>query len=843
MYRYFALSVALLASIVLLGQLKTPDEFFDHKRGEHFTYHHDIVRYFHHVADNSPLVSIVEYGKSLQGRPLFIAVITSEANHARLEDIRLNNLRLAQVIDGSPRTEGAPAIVWMSYSIHGNEAAGTESAPMTLFELVDPSNQKTKTWLENTVVIIDPCLNPDGYSRYVDWVRNISGDHLVTHSDDIEHNEPWPGGRVNHYLFDMNRDWAWLTQHESRVRVKLYNQWLPHVHADIHEMGAESPYYFAPAAKPYHAYITSWQREFQELAGRNHAKHFDAHGWLYYTKHRFDLFYPSYGDTYPTYTGAVGMTYEQGGSGRAGRGILTSNGEVVTLKDRLDHHHTATISTVEISHIHAKALVDNFQKFYADALMKSNSRYHHYFIKRDETGNRLAALIELLDFHGIKYMTVGEKTLAAGYHYSQNQEGSMTFESGDLVIPAIQSKGMLAQILFDPEHYLEDSLTYDITAWALPYAYGLDGVAGPQKNYNLKSFTAKTAATTTVRDAYAYIIPWKDLEAAKAASAIQKAKLIGRIAGETFVIDGRKFDRGSIILSRADNRSKTGNFAATLDSILRGIKVEVVHASTGFSDQGSDLGSDNMNIMHHNNVLLIGGEGVSNLEFGQLRWYFDKVINYPVTVSTIGRLANINLERYTTLILPSGNYRFTNDQRKQLSAWVKKGGKLIAIGRANDSLLDTDEFALKSYATDAQKSDAKKQKDEEALTARYDNYDEQERKSISDDVPGAIVKLIVDDSHPLAYGLRNSYHSLRTSAKAYPLMVKADNVIYHPKDEQKTLGFVGAKVRSRLNDSVVFAVEQQGRGHVIYMVDNPLFRGFWYNGLFLFGNALFLVSQ
>ena len=240
----------------------------------------------------------------------------------------------------------------LSYNVHGNEASSSEAAMQTLYELI----MNKKSWLENTVVIIDPCLNPDGRDRYVNWYNQVKASPYNTHQSATEHNEPWPSGRPNHYLFDLNRDWVWASQIETKQRLILYNEWMPHVHVDFHEQGINEPYYFAPAAEPFHEVISDWQRTFQLQTGKNHAKYFDREGWLFFTREQFDLLYPSYGDTYPTFMGAIGMTYEQAGHGRAGLGIDNDEGIELTLVDRINHHTTTSLSTVEISSQNAKII-------------------------------------------------------------------------------------------------------------------------------------------------------------------------------------------------------------------------------------------------------------------------------------------------------------------------------------------------------------------------------------------------------------------------------------------------------------------------------------------------------
>ncbi len=833
----------LLFSILLIGsnaigQLQHPDDFLPHKLGEHFTPHHMLVDYFEHVAENSPLVKLVPYGRTNEDRPLMIAIIASEENHARLEDIRLNNLRLAGVIDGNIDEDLAQAIVWLSYSVHGNEAAGSESSRIVLHKLADPDNAATKEWLKNSIVIIDPSVNPDGYSRYTHWIRGNG--NLVNNPDinDIEHTEPWPGGRVNHFNFDLNRDWAWQTQVESQQRMEIYNDWLPHVHADLHEMGHESPYYFAPAARPYHNFISKWQQDFQVTIGKNHAKYFDDKGWLYFTKEVFDLFYPSYGDTYPTYSGAIGMTYEQGGSSVGGRAVELRNGEELTLMDRIDHHRTTSLSTIEISSIYKDELIQQFRDFYQTSSAKPLGEYISYIIKCDQSGNKLKALASLLDKQDIKYQTVRNTMSSNGFSYSSGNNQSFDIEPGDMVVSAYQTKSVLTQILLDPESELEDSLTYDITAWSLPYAYGLESYA-TTKRISANQTLNTSNASHPLTEGYSYIIPWSDLESAKAAAILAKEDISYRVATEKGQYGSEEASPGALIITKADNRSQLDHMKEVLSKLATdGLKIQSIN--TGFASVGPDLGSRKHYLTESPRVLTLRGDRVSSYSFGQIKWYFNSVIEYPLTIIDINRLRQVDLDNYNTLILPDGWYRLPN--KGAISEWIKDGGKVIAIGGANNIFADDDGFALKSHATSAEKSAEEKENKQADLAARYNHYSEDERLAISNFIPGAIFKLKLDPTHPLAYGLGDDYFSLRTSSDRFPLMTDAYNVGYHPKNDEMVLGFAGSNIKKKLKDSVVFAVEESGRGSIIYMVDNPLFRGFWHNGLFLFSNAIFIAE-
>lgn len=413
----------LLLVIVFLGNIvaaysqdiQSPEKFLGYKLGEQYTPHHRIVEYFKYIAGVAKNVKLQQYGATNEGRPLMVAFISSDENMGRLEDIRQNNIQLSGMGKGTAAaTTNTPVICWLSYNVHGNEPASSETSMQTLFDLVDPANTRTKPWLKNTVVIIDPCLNPDGRERYVNFYNSVRGAIPDANPSAREHSEPWPGGRINHYYFDLNRDWAWQTQKESQARVALFNQWLPQVHVDYHEQGYNAPYYFAPASEPFHKVITQWQRDFQTVIGKNNAKYFDQNGWLYFTRQEFDLLYPSYGDTYPIYSGSIGMTYEQGGIS-AGLAVLTASGDTLTLTDRIAHHHSTSMSTLEIVSANAGKLVDEFKKFYDNSRSNPPGEYKTYVVQNDNA-DKIAALAKILDRNKIEY-GYGLKTTVTGYDY------------------------------------------------------------------------------------------------------------------------------------------------------------------------------------------------------------------------------------------------------------------------------------------------------------------------------------------------------------------------------------------------------------------------------------------
>ena len=838
----FVLTFLMPLSGIFAQKLLSPEEFMPHKYGEQFTPHNLTVDYFRHAAANSDLMQLKEYGKTNQSRPLLYAIVSSKENLANLDKNRLNNLARAGVAGGkSDPSVSNVTIVWLSMNVHGNEPASSESSVSVLYNLLNTNRLDTKEWLKNTLIIIDPCVNPDGYHRYTHWNNNASDKTPNPSPDAREHREPWPGGRVNHYYFDLNRDWAWLTQIESQQRMAVYKDWLPHVVPDFHEMGYNAPYYFAPAAQPYHKYITPFQRDFQVEIGKNHAKYFDKEGWLYFTKEVFDLFYPSYGDTYPTYNGAVGMTYEQGGIG-AGRAITMENGNVLTLKDRIAHHLTTALSTIEISSKNAERLCQNFQDFYQKSMASPPGQYKTYIVKGSNPRNKVKALTSLLDKHRIQYGRIKGTRSTTAYSYTLGKDAPLSISEDDLVVSAYQPLSVLTQVLFDPESELVDSATYDITAWSLPHAFGLETFASKEKMDVSQEFTPKTFPLIQKPDAkpYAYLATWTGLNNARfAASLLQKGIKI-RTASIPFEIENKKYDRGTLIITRGDNPSVKERFDKEITAAALVNDQDLTMVSTGFADAGADFGSGRFDLLAKPNVALIFDDDVDNNSYGQMWYYFEQDLNLPITQIKLTDFNRIKLSNFNVLCMTDGGYsNLDSGKMDKLKSWIGEGGKLILIGEALAAFEDKKGFELTKYAAKKDKETAEALSDVESLKRRFMHFDEFERDGLSDGIPGAIYKTVLDNTHPLAYGMPDHYFSLKTSNAAYQPLKNTSNVGYID-DKFKPLGFVGYRLKPQLKGTSVFSVQTIRRGSVVYMVDNPLYRAFWYQGKFLFSNAVLM---
>ncbi len=805
---------------MVVAQLKSPSSFLEYPIGTEFSRHADVVRYFEHVAANSDYVTYQHYGKTYERRSLTYAIISSPKNIARIDEIRSNNLKQAGILEGGADPD--IAIVWLSYNVHGNESSSTEAAMETIYQLIT----EKKSWLENTVVIIDPCINPDGRDRYVNWYNQ---ERSIPHNPDqnaSEHSEPWPGGRPNHYLFDLNRDWAWATQTESKQRLKIYNQWLPHVHVDFHEQGINDHYYFAPAAEPMHAIISPWQREFQTQIGKNNAKYFDEEGWLFFTREFFDLLYPSYGDTYPMFTGSIGMTYEQAGSSRAGLGVQTDEGFELTLVDRIAHHTTAGLSTVEISSKNAKKLNTEFKRFFS-----TNEQSHKSYVLQGDS-DKIHKLSKLLDLHEIKYGYASSGTIN-GFHYGTNKKGSID-ASGALVVSTHQPKGKLVQVLFEKNAIISEPITYDITAWSLPYAYGLECVVStsPVPTNGSNPYSKAINQVASPASLAGYIVNWNSLNDASFLAHLLKEDIKVRFSEKDLSFGGKTYKKGALVITKSDNRNRT-DFTEVVTKAANTFDVALNTTATSFSDNGTDFGSADVKLINKNRIAVLKGDGTSSLSYGAIWHFMEEQLNYPITAINTDDFNVSMLERYDVLVIPDGWYRniLKDSTVKKLKEWISNGGKVLAFKDALRSFEEKEGFGLKKN---------KKESEEEKDTLIP--YDQRERSYLKNSNPGSIYRVKLDPSHPMAFGYEDTYYSLKVDVDSYQYLEDGFNVGIIDSADACVSGYSGENAKERLKNSLVFGEEQIGAGSMVYFVDDVLYRSFWENGKLFFVNSLFMVN-
>ena len=809
-----------LISVISIAQnLKSPSEFLGYEIGTEFSRHNQVVDYFEYVTEKmNENVILKYYGETYERRPLVYAILSSKKNINEIEKIRLANL---EVLKEKPSKLNDKAIVWLSYSVHGNESSSTEASMQTLFNLLT----KNYDLLENTIVIIDPCLNPDGRDRYANWYNQMRTTPYTTNKVSREHSEPWPGGRANHYLFDLNRDWAWLTQIESELRLKEYQKWLPHVHVDFHEQGIDEPYYFAPAAEPYHEVITKWQRDFQAMIGNNNAKYFDKNGWLYFTKEFFDLLYPSYGDTYPTYLGAIGMTYEQAGGGIAGLGIINSEGKNLTLVDRVKHHTISGISTVEISSLNAEKLNNEFVEFFR----YNDKKTRNYILNGDK--DKIDKLGKFLKKHQINFFSTKKQKLNV-FSYNENKSISYTTKQADIVVPTSQSRRKLVDVLFERTTKLSDSVTYDITAWSLPYVYGLNAYL-TDKEVEKLDYKINTKDNSIDKNAIAYGSVWNEIEDAKFLSSLLNNNIKVRYNKKDIQTGDLFLSKGSMIIYKGDQIIE--NFEDILFKEAKNFNIKLSSIYSGISISGPDLGSDSVKLIKNKKIAILSGDdnqnSVSSLNYGSIWHFFEQELRYPLTHLNIKDFKRVSLDKFDVLIIPDGYYGSIGNESNldKIESWMYKGGNIIAFEDAIKIFSNKEGFSLKT----------KKIKEVEKEEV---NFEDISRNNIQNYLAGAIFKVKIDETHPLAFGYNKEYYSLKTSTSTYELLDNGYNVGKIENLKNNVLGFVGDKIKTKLKNSLVFGHERIGRGNIVYFVDNVMFRSFWENGKMFVANSVFYIN-
>ena len=829
---------AAVLSVISGQKIETPDEFLGYELGTQFSYHHKAVEYFKHVAELSPLVEYKSYGATNEGRPLGICIISSEENLKNLEELRKNNLIKTGLAEGEFSGKQIP-FIWLGYNVHGNESAGMEAAMKTLYTLASGSYEGSDEWMKNCVIIIDPCQNPDGRDLYANRYRNSQNLNPNPDPNAWEHNQGWPGARTNHYMFDLNRDWAWQTQAETQQRIALYKQYMPQVFADFHEMGADSPFFFAPGADPWHEVLTPWQHEFHKLMGQGNARLFDEKYRLYFTKESYDLFAPSYGDTWPLFNGAMGFTYEQGGGGVSGLAYKLESEDTLTFKHRIEGHFLASIATIKVSYENREKLISEFNKFFNEGNENPSFIYKSVIIKASNEKGSMESLLKLLDGNQIRYAYAGNTGKKyKGFDYLNNKEGDLTIEKGDILVSAYQPQSHIMRVLFETDTKSTDSLSYDISAWSLPYVYNLKAYAvtdriNPEGN-SVEFEKIKNEPNTG--KPYAYAINFNGFHELKLMAALYNNEFKIRYMLKPFEINGTKFNRGSIVVARGDNRNLGDKFDLMITEVANNCQVKLYPTTTGLVESGQDFGTRYSALKKKPVVAVLCGEGTSSSSVGEIWYFLEKELSFPLTLINTDNAERADLSEYDVLILTSGSYSRLKDT---IIDYVKRGGKVIAMESAISVFSGEKSTALAKAieikAAEDKAAEKKEKSSDPKLLKKYE-LESERRYSLSERSAGSIYKVKIDETHPYAFGLGNEWFIMKRTA-GYPYLASGYNIGYI-LDKEPVAGFAGFKFKDKIQNTIVIGSERIGSGEVVYITDDPYFRAYWKSGRVLLGNVI-----
>ena len=831
-------AITLIASASFAQQtIPTPEQFLGYQIGERFTSWDHIVGYFDALTKSSNLITMQTFGHTYEGRPLVLAVITSPKNHTALDTIRQNVAALANA--GVDQTRAAdiarttPAIVWLAFGVHGNESSSSEAAMRVASTLLhDP---QAASILDNCIVLIDPLQNPDGRERYIQWFHRTRGAQVNTNPDAFEHTEPWPGGRYNHYLIDMNRDWAWTSQQETLARVAEYRKWNPQVFVDFHEMGTQQSYFFPPDAKPINANLPSDVERWLEVFGRANADAFSRKGWPFFVGEVFDLFYPAYGDSWPSLHGAIGMTYEVAGGGRGGTSVERDDKTVLTLAHRADEHYTTGMATLRTAAEHREALLNYL---YTAAKSQIDSGRNVYLVSADSPNFR--PMMELLARQSIEIGVLNAPVTLRATRIDSETPENRTFVPGTAVISTKQPLGRLVQALLEKsptftKGFLERQRErtaadepdefYDLTSWSLPLAMNVDTyVAAAPVNADVKPYTAPAAVPFRAAT-YGYVIDGTEPEIYRVAGRLLANHINFSVSEGDVTVGTRQFARGAVIVLKGNN---SNDLDATLARIATETAVTPFPLESGWTG-GTAFGSEHIRYVKDPEIALVGGAGTVASSYGMLWHTLDIETSVPHTTLSLDALRNVDLDRYRVLILPDGSdYEDRLGKRgiEKLQTWLRDGGTIVAIRGASAFLRDEDVKISKVKPWEPPK---KKDDDAPLQEERYNEYR----------VPGAGFRTDINQRSYLTFGVpRPPAVLIEGSIALQPVPHKVDNIVTIDAKNPLISGVAWPESLDRLKGAPYLVREQVGKGVVLTFADEPNYRLFWRATLPLFMNAV-----
>ncbi len=807
-------------------EIPTPREVLDHEVGEWHVSHDKLVQYMRLIASKSPRISIEEYGRSYENRPLLLLTITSEKNHASIESLRERHHQLTDPQrSGELSLSELPAVVWLGYSVHGNEASGSNASLAVVYHLAAAQGEQIEQWLDNLIILVDPSINPDGLNRFASWVNMHRSKNLNDSPFNREQNENWPGGRTNHYWFDLNRDWLPLQHPESRGRIAQFHRWKPNVLTDHHEMGSNSTFFFQPGVPSRNHPLTpnSTYTLTKEIS-TYHANGLDEIGVLYYTKETFDDFYMGKGSTYPDLNGSIGILFEQASV----RGHLrkTSNG-FLEFPYAIKNHFRTSLSTLTAAFDLREKLLEHQRNFYRTARNEASSASQKaYVFGSNSSPSRTTQLASILGQHQIQLYQLGKEVSIDGKKFKPG---------GSYIVPTDQAQFRLIQAIFEKRIEFSDSLFYDVSAWTLPLAFDLDWGSISARSFSAElvgeSYSlakSNSGSSELARSEYAYLLNWVDYFAPKILYILQDHGLRLKVATRPFILsDGKSFGYGTILIPVKNQVQSSDSIYRLIRAIMENTGTDFYPIKTGYNQRGVDLGSPSFKSLVKPTIALMVGKGVNAYEAGEVWHLLDWRMDIDLTLLPIEQMDQADLNDFNTLILVDGNYGELSSAQQKIRSWIETGGSLIAFKRGAKWLSDNrlSKVKFKKVSTDS--------------TLRR-HYFEMDRYRGAQVIGGSIFSCQIDVSHPINYGYKNEDLAVFLNSKNFferPSNAYSFPVVY--KKNPLLSGYISNENLELISDSPVVIVSRFGKGKILSFAINPNFRAFWYGTNRLFLNSIF----
>jgi len=799
-----------------------------HEVGEWHVTHDRLVGYMKLLDGLSGRAVWEDYGRSWEGRILGQLIITSEKNMTRLDEIRLEHLKLSDPsVSKSVSTSEMPLIIKLGYGVHGNESSAPNASILTAYYLVAGRSPQIDEILDKCVILVDPSLNPDGLQRHSTWVNMHRGMTLATDPSGREFNEAWPGGRTNHYWFDLNRDYLMLQHPESVGRVEAFHRWMPNINTDHHEMGASSTFFFQPGVQSRNnPVIPPDNQDLTAEIGSYHAKYLDSIGSLYYTEESFDDFYLGKGSSYPDAHGSIGILFEQAGT----KGHLREvPGGMLSFPFAIRNQFTVSLSTIDAGMNMRIRLLDMQREFYLSALREADaSPVRGYLFSAGADRGACARFIENLLRHRIEVYRCSR----------QITKGGVTYTPGDsYFVPSRQKEYRFVRALFETVKTFSDTVFYDISTWVMPLAFNLSytplgstditGIAGER----VTSPPFPDGAVNGTEKDYAWLFEWSDTYAPKALYMLQSAGLTARVANTPFTAvmsDGSKksFGYGTIMIQQGEKPAPEGDIMKTLRAVAEECGITMSGVSTGLTPSGIDLGSGSFTVVSRPSVLLVIDEGTPSDDAGEIWHLLDTRYGMPVTLVSPSRMGSASLGKYNVIII-AGNPSISSAATDRIRDWNRSGGTLIGY-RGGNRWLATNSFAQITYSESPSIPPNP--------SIRY--ADRRIERAINT-VPGTIFNAVIDGSHPLCYGYTRPYLPVfKTDASAVMITGSSWNTPVKYAADPLLSGYCSKENLQRIAGSAVASVHP-GPGRVISIYDDTNFRAIWYGTSKLFVNAVF----
>ncbi len=830
--------------------IPTPEQFFGFDIGVRHLTHDQVVGYAREIARISDRVSVQQYGMTHGQRPLMLLTITSQQNRRDLKQIRTAHRQLAKANSSRVSLDDLPAVINMGYGVHGDESSATNGAMLVLHYLASAQGDEIESWLQNCVILLDPSLNPDGFNRFANWANRYRGRVPNPDPQHAEHHQMWPPGRVNYYWFDLNRDWLPLVHPESRGRMGWYHQWKPNVVLDFHEMGTNSTFFFQPGIPERTNPLTPARNmELTRAFGRYHADALDQQGRLYFTQERFDDFYMGKGSTYPDLHGSVGILFEQASS----RGHVQRNQDgLLRFHDTIANHFTTSLSSLRATSEMRTELLEYKKTFYENSVEAANRHpIKTYVFSCPHNRTRLEAFANVLLRHDIQCYWLKE---AVAYG-DRNLDPRWS-----LVVPVVQPEFKFLQSLLMRRTNFKENIFYDVSAWTLPLAYGVDQLGLKNSLDMAKLEPAKIQWRRNVsapglsgsEEAVAYLVDWRDDAAPKLLKQLLAAGANVRVAKQPFsspTITGReqKFGYGTLSVPVGVQPQQISKIRSILEGGIQSGAV-VTAIKSGLSTRGPDLGSSNFPVIQKPRIAMLTGTGVSPYGAGEIWYLLDHEINLPVTLLKQSRLAQVELSDYTRLILPGGS--LDEADWKIVSDYASSGGTVIAIGSAsNDVAGKLGVLGSPDVVPQIESADKEAGLVESPIHGTVIINGKEVQKpfdSAADEralrlISGAIFKTRIDRTHPLLFGFSKDTLAVFRSHASFlkPSESPYRNPAVYDADEPLMAGYCSSENVEKFKGSASLVVHPVGRGHIILMSENPNFRGFWKASSRVFLNAIF----